>query len=173
MSHTPERAERVRHAGDIAPQQGDHAPAAAFDEAGQYQREADARSLGEIASDALDNASTLIRQEVDLAKAEIKQSATRAGKGAGMFSGAAITGYLGLLFLSLAGWWGLAIALGSYAEPSLGWSGLIVGAVYLIVALVLAMLGRSEFKKMKGLPKTAETVTKIPNAVTGHEEKNR
>ncbi|GAA4888343.1 phage holin family protein [Tessaracoccus lubricantis] len=173
MSHTPEQAQRVHHAGETAPQPGDHAPATAFDEAGQYRREADPRSLGEIASDMLDNASTLIRQEVDLAKAEIKQSATRAGKGAGLFSGAAVTGYLGLLFLSLAAWWGLAIAIGSYDEPALGWSGLIIGVIYLVIALVLAMTGKSEFSKMQGLPRTTETVSKIPNAAKGHEEMNR
>ncbi|MCG6567874.1 phage holin family protein [Tessaracoccus sp. ZS01] len=173
MSHTPEQAQRVHHADDIAPQPGDHAPATAFDEAGQYRRDADPRSLGEIASDALDNASTLIRQEVELAKVELKQSATRAGKGAGFFSGAAVTGYLGLLFLSLAAWWGIAILIGSYAEPAVGWSGLIVGVIYLVIALILAMTGKSEFTKMKGLPKTTETVSKIPAAATGHEEKNR
>ena len=173
MSHTPDMARRVEHADEIAPEAGDHAPAAAFDEVGQYHREADPRSLGEIASDVLDNASTLIRQEVDLAKAEVKQSATRAGKGAGFLSGAAVTGYLGLLFLSLAAWWGIAILIGSYDEPALGWSGLIVGAIYLIVAAILATTGKSELNKIKGLPKTTETVSKIPNAATGQEEKNR
>ncbi|WP_218975448.1 phage holin family protein [Tessaracoccus massiliensis] len=173
MSHTPDMARRVEHADEIAPEMGDHAPAAAFDDVGQYHREADPRSLGEIASDVLDNASTLIRQEVELAKAEVKQSASRAGKGAGLLSGAAIAGYLGLLFLSLAAWWGLAILIGSYAEPALGISGLIVGVLYLIIAAVLGMTGKGELSKIKGLPKTTETVSKIPNAATGQEEKNR
>lgn len=39
-------------------------------------------------------------------------------------------------------------------------------------AAILAMAGKNEFGKMRGLPKTAETVKKIPNAATGNEEKN-
>lgn len=173
MSHTPDMARRVEHADEIAPEAGDRAPATAFDDVGQYHREADPRSLGEIASDVLDNASTLIRQEVDLAKAEVKQSATRAGKGAGFLSGAAVAGYLGLLFLSLAAWWGIAVLIGSATEPALGISGIIVGVVYLVIALILGLTGKGELAKIKGLPKTTETVSKIPNAATGHEEMNR
>lgn len=135
--------------------------------------ESDPRSLGEIASDVLDNASLLIRQEVDLAKAEVQQMASRTGKGAGMLGGAGVMALFALLFASLAAWWGIAIAIGSYAEPALGWSGLIIFGVYLIVALILMSMGRGELKRVKGLPKTAETVSKIPNAATGNEEKNR
>ena len=57
-----------------------------------------------------------MRQEVELAKAELRESATRAGKGAGMFGGAGLAGYFVLLFLSIAVWWGLGDHLGR------GWS---------------------------------------------------
>ena len=49
--------------------------------------------------------STLMRQEVELAKAELTQSAKRAGKGAGMYGGAGVAGWFTLLFLSVALWW--------------------------------------------------------------------
>ncbi|RMB62429.1 phage holin family protein [Tessaracoccus antarcticus] len=138
-----------------------------------YQRyRAEDRSLGEIASEVLENASTLIRQEVELAKAEAKDAAGKAGKGVGMFVGAAIAGLLALIALTLMLWWAFAVLIGG-EDPALGWSGLIVTVLWLVVAGVLAALGKSELDKIKGLPKTQDTVKKIPNAATGHEEKNR
>lgn len=133
----------------------------------------DPRSLGDIAGDLLDNASTLIRQEVELAKAEVGQAASRAGRGAGLLGGAGAAGFLALLFVSLAAWWAIGAAIGTPTAPALGWSGLILAVLYGIAALVLMNIGRSELKRVKGLPKTAETVSKIPNAITGNEEKNR
>lgn len=132
----------------------------------------DARSLGDIAGDLLQDASTLIRQEVELAKVEVRQSASRAGKGAGLLGGAAMAAHLALMFASLGLWWVLAERIGSATSPALGWSGLIVGVAYAIVALILSSTGRSALKKIQGLPRTTETVKKIPNAVTGKEELN-
>ena len=57
------------------------------------------RSLGELISEVTGDLSTLMRQELELAKAELQQSASRAGKGAGMLGGAAVAGYFVLLFL--------------------------------------------------------------------------
>ena len=133
----------------------------------------DPRSLGEIASDVLADASTLLRQEVELAKAEVRESAARTGKGAGLVGAAGVAGMFALLFGSLALWWALAVWLGTADRPALGLSGVIVGVLYAVVAAVLAMSGRTELKRVRGLPRTAETVSKIPNAVVGNEEKNR
>lgn len=119
--------------------------------------------LGEISSDI----STLMRQEVALAKAEIAQSGKQAGKGAGMLSGAAVAGHLTLLFLSIALWWALGAVI------NLGWSALVVAIVWGVVAAVLAQRGRAELKSVTGAPRTAETVKKIPEALKGHEEANR
>src|SRR4051794_34013841 len=60
------------------------------------------RSLGQIVSDISADMSTLIRQEMDLAKTELKQEVSKVGKGAGMFGGAGVAGFLTLFFLSLA-----------------------------------------------------------------------
>ena len=136
-----------------------------------YERE-DPRSLGEISSDLLENASTLIRQEVELAKAELRQSATRTGKAAGLLGGAGVVGHLALVFISLALWWALGVAIGSAGAPALGWSGLIVGVLYAVIAAVLAAIGRTKLKEVQGLPRTTETLKKIPNAVKGNEEMN-
>ena len=72
--------------------------------------------LGEISGDI----STLMRQEVELAKSEIRQSVSKASKGSGMLAGAAVGGHMVLLFLSIALWWGLGNAIGR------GWSALVV-----------------------------------------------
>ncbi|GAB2476653.1 phage holin family protein [Promicromonospora xylanilytica] len=124
------------------------------------------QSIGELFSEVSRDLSTLVRQEVALAKAEAAQSAKRAGKGAGMFGGAGVAGHMVLLFLSLALWWALGSALGG------GWSALVVAAVWAVVAAVLAMRGRSEIKAVEGLPQTADSVKKIPDALRGHEERN-
>jgi len=68
--------------------------------------------LGELLSDLTRDVSTLMRQEVELAKVELKESATKAGKGAGMMAGAAWAGHLTVLFLSLALWWALGQLIG-------------------------------------------------------------
>ena len=113
-------------------------------------------SIGELLSDVGQDITTLLRQEVELAKAEVRQSVTRAGKGAGMFAGAGLAGYMVLLFVSVAGWWGLGDALGR------GWAALVVAGVWL--------MGRTEMKSVTGLPQTADTIKKIPDAAKGNEE---
>ena len=68
------------------------------------------RSLGDLISEVTQDLSTLMRQELELAKAELQQSASRAGKGAGMLGGAAVAGYFVLLFVSIALWWAIGSA---------------------------------------------------------------
>lgn len=128
----------------------------------------DGPSLGELFSHVTEDISTLMRQEVALAKAEATATAKKAGKGAGLLTGAGVAGHFVLLFLSVALWWGLGTLIGGY-----GWSALIVAAVWAVVAAVLASMGRKQLKEVDGLPKTAETVKKAPNALKGQEELNR
>lgn len=126
-------------------------------------RSAGDRSLGELISEVTGDLSTLMRQEVELAKAELQQSATRAGKGAGMLGGAAIAGHFVLLFVSIALWWAIGSATG------LGWSAVIFAAVWAVIAAVLAVAGRSSLKSVRGLSRTADSVKKIPDALQGNE----
>ena len=116
--------------------------------------------LGELLSDVSRDLSQLIRQEVELAKAEVTDSAKKAGKGAGFLTGAAVAGYFALLFVSIFVWWGLGVLFGFPA--GLTWSALIVAVIYGIVAAVLAARGRRDLKEIKGVPQTAETVKEIP-----------
>jgi hypothetical protein len=119
-------------------------------------QKADNASLGELLGDVTRDLSTLMRQEVELAKAELKQSATKAGKGGGMLAGAGVAGHFVLLFLSLA----LMFALG--ALMPLGWAAVIVAVIWGIIAAILASIGRKELKQIQGMPQTSETLSEIP-----------
>jgi hypothetical protein len=130
----------------------------------QLQPRPDSRpSVGDLFSDVAADFSALIRQEVDLAKAELRQSAIRARKGAGLLGGAGVSGYMFLLFASVAAWWGIGDATGH------GWSALIVAAIWLILTTVLGLMGRREISAVSGIPQTAQTMKKIPDAVKGNE----
>ncbi|MCF4122290.1 phage holin family protein [Antribacter sp. KLBMP9083] len=123
-------------------------------------------SLGDIFAEVSRDLSTLLRQEIELAKAEATTSVKRAGLGAGMFAGAWMAGNLALVFLSVALWWGLGAVMGR------GWSALVVAVLWAVIAAVLAMRGRTEVRTVAGMPETVESIKKIPNALQGHEEKN-
>lgn len=130
----------------------------------------DDRSVGELFADVSGNLSTLIRQEVALAKAEVQQSAKRAGKGAGLLAGAGIAANFVLLFASLALWWTLGAMIGEGDEvPALGWSALIVTGIWAIIAAVLAQVGKKSLSSVDGIPQTTQTVQKIPDALKGHD----
>jgi hypothetical protein len=121
---------------------------------------ADATSLGDLLGEVTRDLSTLMRQEVELAKVEAKQSATRAGKGGGMLAGAGVAGHFVLLFLSVALWYALGELMG------LGWSAVVVAVIWGIAAAVLASTGRKELKTIMGMPQTAETLQEIPPTLT-------
>ncbi len=121
-------------------------------------------SVGEVFSEVAEDLSTLVRQEVELAKAELRQSATRAWKGAGLLAGAGVSGHMVLLFASVAAWWGIGDATGR------GWSALIVAAIWLVIAAILGLMGRREISAVPGIPQTTQTVKKIPDAVRGNED---
>ena len=117
-------------------------------------------SIGSLAQSAMADVSTLIRSEIELAKAEVKAEATKAGKGVGMLAGAGYAGHLTVLFLSLALWAALASAI-----PA-GWAALIVAVVWGAVAAVLALSGRKQLKTVNPKPeRTVETLSRVPDAV--------
>ncbi len=128
----------------------------------------DSPSIGQLFGEISKDLSTLMRQEVALAKAEATQSAKQASKGVGMFAGAGYAGHLTVLFLSFALWWALG-----YWFDNLAWAALVVAVLWGIVAAVLALRGKKEMKEVEGLPKTADTVKKIPDALHGNEEAAR
>ena len=110
------------------------------------------RSLGELISEATSELSTLVRKEIELAKAELKQDVSAIGKGAGAFGGAGFTAYLGVLFLSLAAMFGLDAVLPMWAAA------LLVGIGYLVVAGILGVMGKKAIGQMPGVPRTVKTI---------------
>ena len=116
-------------------------------------RPADDRSLGELVASATRDLSQLVHKEVELAKVEIKKDVAAAGKGAGLFGGAGLTGLFALLFLSLA----LAYGIGALGI-GLGWGFLIVGVLYLVAAAVLGLSGKKKISQVGPPERTIETV---------------
>ncbi|MEU0490014.1 phage holin family protein [Nocardiopsis sp. NPDC006139] len=105
--------------------------------------------LGKVTGDL----QTLFRQEVALAKAEVREEAVKAGKAAGLLSGAGFSAYMALLLLSLAAVFGLAVLIGS------GWAALAVALVWAIVALILFVTGRKRMREVSPKPeRTIETL---------------
>jgi hypothetical protein len=122
-------------------------------------------SLGQLLTGVTRDLSRLFRQEVELAKAELRDSATKAGRGAGLLGGAGVAGHFAVLFLSIALWWALGTVIG------FGWSAVIVAIIYAIAAAILAVMGRNQIKAVRGMPQTADTVRRIPDALTPEERK--
>jgi hypothetical protein len=119
-------------------------------------------SVGQLVSDVTQDLSTLMRQELALAKAEVKVEAVKAAKGAGMLGAAGFAGYMVLLFASIAAWWGLAELMAS------GWAALIVTAVWAVIGAVLFTVGRRQLHEVHPTPeRTKETVKEIPEALKG------
>ena len=111
------------------------------------------RSLGQIVGDISEDLSTLVRQEIDLAKTEAKQEVSKLGKGAGMFGGAAVAGLMLLFFVSLA----LTYLLDNWMPLEL--AAFIVAVIWGIVAAVLALQGRNQMKSANPqLPTTQQTL---------------
>jgi hypothetical protein len=120
------------------------------------------RSVGELISEVTTDLTTLMRQELELAKAELKQEATSAGKAAGMLGGAGFAGYLVVLFLSVALWAALANGMDE------GWAALIVAALWAVVAAVLAVVGRARMRRINPKPeRTVQTIQQVPDALKG------
>jgi hypothetical protein len=110
-------------------------------------------SIGELIGNISNDLSQLFRQEVDLAKAELKQEASKAGKAAGMLGGAGFAGYLAVVLLSFAAVFGLANVMDA------GWAALIVAAVWAIVGGALYVTGRNKLKTVDPVPhRTVDTI---------------
>jgi hypothetical protein len=110
-------------------------------------------SIGDLIGELSGDLSKLMRQELELAKAEFRQEAVKAGKATGMLAAAGFAGYLTTVLLSLA----LVFALG--AVMPLGWAALIVAAVWGITGLILYSTGRARLRTVNPKPeRTVETL---------------
>jgi hypothetical protein len=110
-------------------------------------------SIGSLIGQVSGDLSKLFRQEVALAKAEMKDEAAKAGKAGGMLAGAGFAGYMVAVLVSLA----LVFALGSIMP--LGWAALVVAVIWAVVGGVLYAVGRNRLKDVNPVPQqTVETL---------------
>ena len=99
------------------------------------------RPVGELLKELSGQTTTLVRQELELAKAEMAEKGKQAGLGAGMFGGAGLFGVFALATLTTC----VIAALATGMEVWL--AALIVAVVYAAVAAVLALLGRQKTRE--------------------------
>src|SRR5829696_2837310 len=117
-------------------------------------------SVGQLMGEVAKDLSTLMRQELELAKVEVKAEAKKAGAGAGLFGVAGFAGYMVLMFLSIALWWALSHLVGH------SWSALIVAVLWGVIGFVAFTMGRKKFKEVNPKPeRTVETLQQVPGAL--------
>ena len=109
-------------------------------------------TLGELFGEMTSELSHLFRQEIELAKTEARDEATKAAKGAGMIGVAGVAALLALIMLSFALAWLLDQGL------NLALSFLIVGLLWAVAGAVLLSSGRRRLKAVRPLPTTTQTI---------------
>ena len=122
-----------------------------------YRPDVTDQSVGDLLGRVTSDLSTLMRQEVELAKVEIKEEATKAGKASGTLVGAGLVGFLVLVFLSLAVMFGLDQVM------PIGWAAVITAVLLAIVAAVLFVVGRRQLRQVN--PKPEQTVETLKEDV--------
>lgn len=121
-------------------------------------------SIGDLLGEVSRDISTLMRQEVTLAKAELKESAAKSAKGAGLLGGAGYGALMAVFFLSVALWWALGTLIGG------GWAAVVVAVIWAVAALILFVIGRKQLTQVQGAPQTVETLKEIPETLRRNEE---
>jgi len=145
--------------GSYAADPADYRPDATGYRADQpdYRPDVTDQSVGDLLGRVTSDLSTLMRQEVELAKVEIKEEATKAGKASGTLVGAGLVGFLVLVFLSLAVMFGLDQVM------PIGWAAVITAVLLAIVAAVLFVVGRRQLQQVN--PKPEQTVETLKEDV--------
>lgn len=119
------------------------------------------KGVGTLLTEALAHISTLLRKEVDLARAEISENVNRAAVAVGLLVAALVIALTSLNILSAA-----LVAAITELGIAAGWSALIVGGLWAIIALILAKKGLNDLKLSSLAPtRTAENVRKDAHVV--------
>ena len=152
----------VTETGSYGSYAADTGDSYAADAGGSYaadtgRPDVEGRSVGELLGQVTGDLSRLMRQEVELAKVELKEEAQQAGKASGLLAGAGAVGYLVLVFLSLALMFALDNVMG------IGWAAVITAVILGIISAVLFVVGRDKFKQVN--PKPEQTVETLKEDV--------
>jgi uncharacterized membrane protein YqjE len=117
------------------------------------QERKDDRSIGELFAELASDTSSLVRQEVTLAKAELTRNAARVGKQVGLLAVGGALGYAALLAIVAAAIMGLAEVIPAWV------SALVVGVVFAIIAGWLITKALHSLRQMEIAPRqTIETL---------------
>jgi uncharacterized membrane protein YqjE len=111
-------------------------------------------SVGELVKQASEQLSDVVRSEMRLAQAEMKEKGKRAGVGGGMFGGAALFGLLALWSLVVAGIAAFALLLPVWA------SALVIAGALLLVAGAMALVGKQQMGSATP-PKPERTISSV------------
>jgi uncharacterized membrane protein YqjE len=104
-------------------------------------------SVGELVGKVAADVGALISSQIELAKVELREEATNAGRAAGLLGASAFVAWFAALFLSFAAAWGLGELLDSIP---LGF--LIVGVIDTVVAAALFVQGRNRMREVHPVP---------------------
>lgn len=122
------------------------------------------QSLGSLVSGITEDLSALVRGEIELAKTEVRETMQVAGKGGGMLAGAALFGFLTLVFLLLTLAWGL-VQLGLPTWAGFG----IVALLLLIITAILGLVGKKRLDEVQaqgGLVRTQASIEETKAALS-------
>jgi uncharacterized membrane protein YqjE len=126
------------------------------------------KSAAGLLSDAIAHMSSLVRKEVDLARAEVSENVNRAGVAVGLLAAALVIALTALNVLAAA----LVAGLADWGLGA-GWAALIVGVVLAVIAFALAMKAKNDLKLTNIAPsRTAKNVQRDAQAlkeVTTHD----
>ena len=112
------------------------------------------RSLTELVGQVTTDIGSLMSTQLELAKVEIKEEVSRAGKGAGLVGGGGLAAFAALLMLSVA----LAFGIGDLID-SLGWAFLIVGLLHAAIATALVLTGKQQITSVT--PVAEQTIASV------------
>ena len=109
------------------------------------------QAIGHALAEVSEKASLLVREEIELAKAEVTQKATRLGKGAAVAAAAGVFATLGLIFLLHTAAWAIWALLDT---EDVFWGFLIVTGALFVLAAIAGLIGLRWIKK--GTPPTPD-----------------
>lgn len=139
------------------PASGAYAVGSAEPQFAEGEGPAPARPLGEIVKDLTSDFSTLIRQEVELAKAEVREEARKTGKASVPLAAAAVLGLVGLIIAAMTLGFAFAIPFGVDSGFAIGF--LITTILLGVVAAVAASTGRKKLQEVN--PKPEQTIESV------------
>lgn len=119
-------------------------------------------TIGKLVTDASRDISSLISQEIQLAKSELKVSIKAGGIGAGLFAAAGFIAVLAIIMLSIA----IAYFI-HWAGLGLHWAFLIVFGFYLLLAGLMVFVGVKKVKQVRAPEKAIRQGKQIPSALKG------